>query len=79
MVAASHEIFVTLLSVKGAVELAFAGGQDVHDKALYWYEFTKRLQGHIESDAFVDRGIKKLLKNAAADASPDNYLKAIRA
>jgi hypothetical protein len=79
MVAASYEIFVTLLSVKGAVELAFAGGQDVHDKALYWYEFTKRLQGHIESDAFVDRGIKKLLKNAAADASPDNYLKAIRA
>lgn len=79
MVAASHENFVTLLSVKGAVELAFAGGQDVHDKALYWYEFTKRLQGHIESDAFVDRGIKKLLKNAAADVSPDIYLKAIRA
>lgn len=79
MVAASHEIFVTLLSVKGAVELAFAGGQDVHDKALYWYEFTKRLQSHIESDAFVDRGIKKLLKNAAADVSPDIYLKAIRA
>ena len=77
MVAASHEIFVALLSVKGAVELAFAGGQVVHDKALYWYEFTKRLQGHIESDAFADRGIKKLLKNAAADISPDNYLKAI--
>jgi DUF971 family protein len=79
MVAASHEIFVTLLSVKGAVELAFAGGQDVHDKALYWYEFTKRLQGHIESDAFADRGIKKLLKNAAADVAPDTYLKAIYA
>lgn len=77
MVAASHEIFVTLLSVKGAVELAFADGQNVHNKALYWYEFTKRLQGHIESDAFSDRGIQKLMKDAAADISPTDYLKAI--
>lgn len=79
MVAASHEVFVTLLSVKDAVQLALEGGHEVHDKALYWYEFTKRLQSHIESDAFADRGIKKLLKNASSDVCPENYLKAIRA
>lgn len=79
MVAASHEIFATLLSVKDAVKLVLDAGHEVHDKALYWYEFTKRLQSHIESDAFSDRGIKKLFKNSAADVCPEKYLKAIRA
>ncbi|QJD99828.1 hypothetical protein HH212_07165 [Massilia forsythiae] len=79
MVAASHEIFVALLSVKSAVNHALESGQKVHDKALYWYEFTKRLQTHIESDAFFDRGIKKLFANAANNLCSDNYAKAIRA
>ena len=79
MVAASHGIFSTLLSVKGAVKFALDAGEEVHDKALYWYEFTARLQNHIESDGYPDRGIKKLLKDAALDVCPDNFLKAVRA
>lgn len=79
MVAASHGIFSTLLSVKDAVEFSLAAGDKVHDKALYWYEFAKRLQAHIESNAYPDRGIKKLLKAASLDISRDNFLKAVRA
>ena len=79
MVAASHGIFSTLLSVKDAVEFTLAAGDKVHDKALYWYEFAKRLQAHIESSAYPDRGIKKLMKAASLDASRDNFLKAVRA
>lgn len=79
MVAASQPIFAALLSVKDAVNHALDIGDEVNDKALYWSEFAKRLQTHIESDAFPDRGIKKLLKAAAAHICPDNYAKAIRA
>ncbi|MCS0590691.1 hypothetical protein ACFQ09_06955 [Massilia norwichensis] len=79
MVAASQPIFAALLSVKDAVKRALDVGDEVNAKALYWYEFAKRLQNHIESDAFPDRGIKKLLKAAAAEICPDNYVKVIRA
>ena len=79
MVAASHGTFSTLLSVKDAVEFTLAAGDKVHDKALYWYEFAKRLQAHIESSAYPDRSIKKLMKAASLDVSRDNFLKAVRA
>ena len=79
MVAASHDIFSTLLSVKEAVEFTLAAGEKVHEKAIYWYEFAKRLQVHIESDAYSDRGIKKLMKAASLNVSRDNFLKAVRA
>lgn len=79
MIAASHSIFCTLLSVMDAVKFTLHAGDKVHDKALYWYEFAKRLQAHIESDAYPDRGIKKLMKTASLKASRDNFLKAVRA
>ena len=79
MVAASRGLFSTLLSVKEAVKFAMDAGDEVHDKALYWYEFAKRLQNHVESDKYPDRGIKKLMKAAALDVSPENFSKAVRA
>lgn len=79
IVAASHGTFSILLSVKEAVKSALDEGHAIHDKALYWYEFTTRLQNHIEGEAFNDRAIKKLLRDAAQTASPANYSKVIRA
>lgn len=79
IVAASHGTFSILLSVKEAVKSALDEGKAVHDKALYWYEFTTRLESHIEAEAFKDRAIKKLLRDAAKTASPANYSKVIRA
>lgn len=77
MIAASRGIFTALLSVKGAVQKAATLGLPIHAKALFWSEFTIRLQHHIESSAYKDRNIKKLLREAAQEAFPEAYMRII--
>lgn len=77
MIAASRGIFAVLLSIKGAVQNASASGLTIHEKALYWSEFAICLERHIESNTYRDRSIKKLLKEAAHDASPESYMRVV--
>jgi hypothetical protein len=73
MVAASPGLFATLLSVTAAADKAVERGLELAPQALYWAEFTARLKAYIESDAFHDRGIKRMMASASANLDPSNF------
>jgi len=77
MVAASPGIFATLLSIAEAASQAAALGRALTPQALYWTEFSKRLKAHVESAAFHDRSIKKMMSAAAANTSPANFMEVV--
>lgn len=77
MIAASPGIFATLLSISDASSQATEQGRQLAPQALYWSEFAKRLKAHIESDAFHDRGIKQMMRAAASNASPENFMEVV--
>jgi len=77
MVAASPGIFATLLSIAEAASQAAALGRALTPQALYWTEFSKRLKAHVESAAFHDRSIKKMMSAAAANTTPTNFMEVV--
>jgi len=77
MVAASPGIFATLLSIAEAASQATALGRALTPQALYWTEFSKRLKAHVESAAFHDRSIKKMMSAAAASTIPANFMEVV--
>lgn len=77
MIAASPGIFATLLSISDASSQATEQGRQLAPQAVYWTEFTQRLKAHIESDAFHDRGIKQMMRAAAANATPENFMEVV--
>lgn len=77
MIAASPGIFATLLSISDASSQATEQGRQLAPQALYWSEFAKRLKAHIESNAFHDRGIKQMMRAAAANATPENFMEVV--
>jgi len=77
MVAASPGIFATLLSIAEAASQATALGRALTPQALYWTEFSKRLKAHVESAAFHDRSIKKMMSAAAANTTPANFMEVV--
>ena len=77
MIAASPGIFATLLSISDASSQATEQGRKLVPQAVYWSEFAKRLKAHIESDAFHDRGIKQMMRAAAANVTPENFMEVV--
>ncbi|MHA7685097.1 hypothetical protein [Cupriavidus sp. PET2-C1] len=77
MIAASPGIFATLLSIAEAGRIALECGRTLSGHGRYWKEFTERIQAHIESDAFHDTSIKRMLRQAAANIAPDNFMEAV--
>ncbi|MFL9957680.1 MULTISPECIES: hypothetical protein [Paraburkholderia] len=73
MVAASPGLFGTLLSLSAAVDSAEEAGRQLTGQAVYWSEFMKRLKNYIESDAFHDRGIKRMMANASKNIDPSSF------
>ncbi len=73
MVAASPGLFATLLSITAAAGKAVERGLQLAPQALYWTEFTQRLKAYIESDAFHDRGIKRMMAAASGNLDPSNF------
>ncbi|CAB3795173.1 hypothetical protein LMG28614_04105 [Paraburkholderia ultramafica] len=73
MVAASPGLFGTLLSLAAATDSAEEAGRQLTGEAVYWTEFTMRLKKYIESDAFHDRGIKRMMVDAAQNIDPSNF------
>lgn len=77
MVPASPGLFATLLSITAATDQAASRGRSVAPQALYWSEFTKRVQAHIASDKFHDRGIKSMMVDALKNVCPDNFAEVV--
>jgi hypothetical protein len=73
MVSASPALFATLLSISAAADKAEKAGRQLTHQALYWVEFTKRLKAFIESDAFHDIGIKRMMEAASKNLAPTNF------
>lgn len=70
MIPASPGLFTMLLSIVAATDQIEVQGGVVAPQAVYWSEFARRLKAYIESDAFHDRGVKRMLATAAANADP---------
>lgn len=77
MVAASPGMFATLLSIAEATSQATASGRALTPQALYWTEFSKRLKAHVESAAFHDRSIKKMMSVAATNIAPEKFMEVV--
>lgn len=77
MIAASPGIFATLLSISDASRQVKEQGRQLASQAVYWMEFAQRLKAHIESNAFHDRGIKQMMRAAAANATPENFMEVV--
>ena len=73
MIPASPGLFTILLSIVAAADKVEAQGGVVTSHAVYWAEFTKRLMTYIESEAFHDRGVKRMLATAAANTDPTAF------
>lgn len=70
IISLDEEILSVLLSLKLAVEKA---GPHATGMALYWSEFTARVESHIESDDFLDPYIRNCLVNARKIANPQQF------
>lgn len=77
MVAASPGIFAMLLSISDASNQAAEQGRKLTPQAVYWTEFAKRIKAHIESEAFHDRGIKQMMREAVSNASPVSFMEVV--
>ncbi|WP_292038171.1 hypothetical protein [Massilia sp. UBA6681] len=77
MVVASPGLFAVLLSISEAVARAETLEREITPQALYWTEFTNRLKAHVESAAFHDRNIKRMMAAAANSSNPDNFMKVV--
>ncbi len=73
MVPASTGLFTMLLSISIAADKVERQGKVVAAQALYWSEFTQRLKAHIDSDAFHDRGVKRMMATAVAHTDPSAF------
>jgi len=77
LVAASHDVFVALLSVAEAGRMAQVAGRKLSGHGLYWMEFAEKIRGHIQSDAYHDLAIKAMLNRAAANIDPEKFVEAV--
>jgi hypothetical protein len=77
MIAASPGLFATLLSISDAARQIREQGRQLAPQAVYWTEFAQRLKAHIESGAFHDRGIKQMMREAEANATPENFMEVV--
>jgi hypothetical protein len=73
IIPASPGLFTMLLSIVAASEQVEGRGGVVAAQAVYWSEFARRLRAYIESDAFHDRAVKRMLVTAAANTDASAF------
>lgn len=70
VISLNENLLGVLLSLKFAVENA---ASQVNGLALYWCEFAKKLESHIESEDFPDPFIRKCLDRAKSSVNLDRF------